>query len=290
MIQLKMHLSLSLVFIIISSSGIYCQESEEKSDLGKEEKILESYFDSLATVRGDKEKERYNQKIIHKFRYLLAQEQTFHYPFDSIQQAGILFSSDNRVKIYNWNLPYDGGYHKYFCFIQYKKGKKDPIKLFELTDQSDKIKNPEDKTLKPDNWYGALYYRIITIEGRDHQRYYTLLGYDPNDFLTNKKVIDVLYFKKGTNPAFGAPIFKNRKVTQRRIIFEYSEFASMTLKYDEGKEMIIYDHLSPSEPKYEGQYEFYGPDFSYDGLKYENGIWNTYFDLDPRLNKIELNN
>jgi len=64
----------------------------------------------------------------------------------------------------------------------------------------------------------------------------------------------------------------------------------MTLKYDEGKEMIIYDHLSPSEPKYEGQYEFYGPDFSYDGLKYENGIWNTYFDLDPRLNKIELNN
>src|SRR6056297_307051 len=286
-------ISIKILFIIsfiIPGLFSYGQNGDNIINLQKEENILKSYFDSVATLQSDRRKEKYNNKILKKLRNILKHEESFHYSFDSIEHAGILFSSDNRVKLYNWNLPYNGGYHEYFCFIQYKKNKKNDLKLFELADKSNKIKKPEEKTLNSEKWYGALYYRMIAIEGRGNQRYYTLLGYDPNDFLTNKKIIDVLYFKNDLSPVFGAPIFKNRRNTQHRIIFEYSEFATMMLRYDESKEMIVYDHLAPSEPKYEGQFEFYGPDFSYDGLKYEKGIWNTYFDLDLRLNNINFNN
>jgi hypothetical protein len=196
-------------------------------------------------------------------------------------------SPDEKLKIYNWNVPYEAGYHVYHCFLQHKT--KDSLMTFELDDKSEKIESPEDSLLNKNNWYGALYYNIIPKKGRFGQTYYTLLGYDLNDYLTNKKVVDVLYFDKNKQPVFGANIFKNQRNITKRLIFEYAEFATMTLQYEEEKDMIVYDHLSPSKPKYEGQREFYGPDFSYDGLKFENGIWNTYFDLDLRLNNINLN-
>jgi hypothetical protein len=30
----------------------------------------------------------------------------------------------------------------------------------------------------------------------------------------------------------------------------------------------------------EGNYQFYGPDFTYDGLKFEKGIWVSYSNID----------
>jgi hypothetical protein len=30
----------------------------------------------------------------------------------------------------------------------------------------------------------------------------------------------------------------------------------------------------------EGKYEFYGPDFTYDGLKFEKGVWIHYQNID----------
>jgi hypothetical protein len=46
--------------------------------------------------------------------------------------------------------------------------------------------------------------------------------------------------------------------------------------------MIIFDHLSPSKPSYAGNYQYYGPDFSYDGLKFEQGIWELVENVDIR--------
>ena len=273
------------VFMFLSPVG-HGQQTGEQIDMKEEERYLVNHFDSLASAGSDDLRETMNQKIKEKFKSLLQHEASFSYPFDSLSNAGVLKSPDEKVKIYNWNVPYEAGYHVFQCFIQYQT--EDTLMYFELNDRSEQIDQPESKILDKDNWYGALYYDIITNEGRGDQTYYTLLGYDPNDYMTNKKVIDVLHFDKNNHPVFGAEIFKNQRNMSRRVIFEYAEFATMTLQYEEDKNMIVYDHLSPSKPQYEGQYEFYGPDFSYDGLRFENGIWNTYFDLDLRLNEINL--
>ncbi len=283
----KVWLLIIVLFVGLVTARVSCgQDTGDKVDMKKAEQYLIRHFDSLASAGSDKKREAINRKIMDKFRSFVDQESSFLYPFDSLSNAGILKSSDGKVKVYNWNVPYEAGYHIYHCFIQYRNA--DSLINYELKDKSEQIEEPENKILDKDNWYGALYYSIIPKEGRFDKTYYTLLGYDPNDYMTNRKVIDVLHFDKNNQPVFGAEIFKNQREMSKRILFEYAEFASMTLQYDKDKDMIVYDHLSPSKPQYEGQYEFYGPDFSYDGLKFENGIWNTYFDLDLRLNEINL--
>ena len=278
------------ILICLLSLTLYGQKKDSIPDLPQEEIKLRKLYDSIANSNDDQLKKTLNDHIRQEWQSLLKHPKTFDYPFDSLDKAGIIKSPDKQLKLYNWNLPYESGEHDYFCFIQYKPKKKQeqPV-LIELKDKSATIKNPEQKILQGSEWYGALYYKIIPIKTRFNDTYYTLLGYDPNDFLTNKKIVDVLHFDKN-KPIFGASIFRNQRQISNRIIFEYGEFVSMMLKYDEDKEMIVYDHLSPSKPMYEGQREFYGPDFSYDGLKYENGVWITYFDLDLRLNEINFDN
>ncbi|MFP4621859.1 MAG: hypothetical protein ACLFM7_11160 [Bacteroidales bacterium] len=268
-------------------SVLHAQDStREVSDMKQAEQDLKNKFTSLSSAESDSKREALNKKIKEKFRDILDYEDSFSYPFDSLSNAGVLKSPDGKVKIYNWNIPYEAGYHVYHCFLQFRTS--DTLMNFELKDRSGQIEKPEQEVLDKDNWFGALYYQIIPRKVRNGKTYYTLLGYDPNDYMTNRKLVDVLSFDEDNQPVFGAEIFRNQREISRRIIFEYAEFASMTLQYSEDKDMIVYDHLSPSKPEYEGQYEFYGPDFSYDGLRFENGVWNTYFDLDLRLEDINL--
>ena len=46
--------------------------------------------------------------------------------------------------------------------------------------------------------------------------------------------------------------------------------------------MIIWDHLSPSNKTLEGRYEYYGPDFSQDGLFFKDNEWKYYPDIKPK--------
>lgn len=50
--------------------------------------------------------------------------------------------------------------------------------------------------------------------------------------------------------------------------------------------MIIFDHLSPASKAMEGQYQYYGPDFTYDGFVFEDGKWNLYSNLDLRTTTL----
>ena len=84
----------------------------------------------------------------------------------------------------------------------------------------------------------------------------------------------MLYFTDKGFPKFGDAIFvsENGKI-KRRLIFEYKAGVVMSLKYEEDREAIVFDHLSPSEPQLEGLYSYYGPDFTYDMLEFKEGKW-----------------
>ena len=84
-----------------------------------------------------------------------------------------------------------------------------------------------------------------------------------------------MMIKADGNVVFGAPIFDDGKRTRHRIFFEHAERAVMSLRYQEKTGLIIFDHLAPSQPSLEGQYEFYAPDFTTDAFKFEKGKW-TY--------------
>lgn len=235
----------------------------------------------------DKEKVALSAQVESLMDSVLQQKEIFTYAFDSLKFIGSVVSEDAKVRIFTWNLPFEDGTHKYFGKILYRY-KRNSIELITLDDRSSQVKKPEQERLTAERWFGALYYRIIEHKS-GHLTYYTLLGFDLNDFLTNKKIVEVLWFDDQEQVHFGAPIFKNQNFRQQRVIFEYSARATMGLKYDENMQMIIFDHLAPFKPTLKGQPEFYGPDFSYDGLKLERGIWNAYFDLDVRRFDISGN-
>lgn len=277
------------VYFILLSVLLFQNILTANDRIDQELKIYEDsihyYFRLLTSETDDLKKLEFNNQILNKFNEILKDESSFYYPFTSLKNIGIITSEDDKIRIITWNLPFNDRTHKYYGFIQYKSSKKS-YSVFELTDNSEKIQKPELAILTNKNWYGALYYKIITNKYKGLE-YYTLLGADLNNLLTKKKIIDILYFDKEESPVFGEKVFKNKTIPISRVIFEFSSQTNMTLTYDEEKQMIIYDHLSPSRPSLSGQYEYYGPDFSYDGLKFERGIWNAYSDIDVRDYNIE---
>lgn len=243
----------------------------------------------------DAEKMNANVRFLNTMRTALENENAFAYPFDSLKFIARLTAPDNAFRIFNWNIPQDDGTHKYYGFIlvdqdaiQNKKSKKSNLKnqgryvVYELTDQSDFIKTPEMAILNCDKWYGSLYYKII-LNAHKGKKYYTLLGWDGNNKLTWKKVIDVLTFSKEGIPVFGEEMmFQVNRLSKRRVIFEFKAELIMTLKYEDKKQRIVFDHLAPEVSGAEGMYQFYVQTFSYDTYNFKKGKWVYKPDEDIR--------
>ncbi|MCH8904074.1 MAG: hypothetical protein IIA45_09195 [Bacteroidetes bacterium] len=207
-------------------------------------------------------------------------ENSYSYPFDSLYGLiSIISPKDNKFRIFSWELfRFDLTFRYYGC-IQMKNGK--ALEFYPLFDNSSHAKDPETSTVSSEKWYGAYYYNIIQKK-RGKKRYYCLFGFNEHNLLSNKKILDVLYFEEGV-PYFGLAVFeypdKNKVV--KRLIIEYKNDASATLNYNKEWGIIVYDHLIPLNPLQEGMYEFYVPDGSYEGFKYKKGKWhyiNKVFD------------
>jgi hypothetical protein len=55
----------------------------------------------------------------------------------------------------------------------------------------------------------------------------------------------------------------------------------MSLRF-EADNFIVFDHLSPVSPEYKDNYQYYGPDFSFDSFNFEKGSWILKNDIDIR--------
>lgn len=275
------------VLLTIFTTLGYSQQIEPEEAEGDLKILFDSLFlrNEIRFLRSDSEKVNLNDSILGTFREVLDNPSSFTYPFHQLSNCGIITSEDKRLRIINWNLKFSDGSFKYYGFIQYYLEDKDKIVTHELVDLSDSIIDPEHASLYPYNWYGALYYHIISYkEGGKY--YYVLLGWDGNSYLTNKKIVDVLTFSSSGKAYFGKPVFLVEKERKKRIIFEHALRVSMLLRYDEKAGAIVFDHLSPAKPSQKGQYQFYGPDGSYDGLVYEKGKWvfvSDFYVTNPKV-------
>jgi len=242
---------------------------------------IQALFKTIGESKTDSDKIKYNTQIKLIFKQLLGSPESFQYNFDTLKNVGKLYAPDKSFRFINWNLPLTDGTHQYFCFLQIWDLKLKATKLFELKDSSDNIPNPEERILNTNKWYGGLYYKILKNEIKD-KAYYTLLALQYHNYFITRKFIDVLSFDLGGNPQFGAPVFKTEDKIKKRVVFQYSAKSGMNLKYDEKLQMIIFDHLAPRESKYEGLYEYYGPDLSFDGFKFQKDHWALVSNLDVR--------
>lgn len=225
-----------------------------------------------------------NYRFIKTLVNTLKQKESFLYPFDSLSTTvSILKPDDNKFRIFTWFLMSDDGTFRFYGALQMNNPKN--LELYPFTDSFAKMESPEDSTLNPKKWYGAVYYNIIPINSINKQvPYYTLLGWKGSTRQSTKKIIDVLWFDNG-KPTFGLPVFignKNDDKTRKRIIFSYTSEATMLLKYVKEKGNIVFDHLAPANAEVKNMPSLWGPDLTYDAYKFKNGKWHFQDNIDVK--------
>ena len=140
-------------------------------------------------------------------------------------------------------------------------------------DKTDPYTPKPEGIIDAKNWYGALYYKLIPF-GHHGKTEYLLIGWDGGTTGSNFKLMDVLTFS-GNSPRFGSPVFKVNRTTLKRVVYEYSNMANMSMRFDEKNGRVVFDHLSPESPALTGVYSYYIPDMTYDAYHYDydSEIW-----------------
>ncbi len=196
----------------------------------------------------------------------------YDYPFDSLKFMNILEPEDHSFKLLNWSLKYNDGTYRYYGAIWKKSD--GPLNLTPLRCDTGSFDVCDIDTLVTGTnpWIGALYYKMITMKEKK-KTYYVLLGWDGFNYLSDRKIIDVLSFDENGMARFGAPIFDVKGKTRDRIVFYFSGNVTMALKYIPEYNIITFDHLVPPNPANQGNLYSYITDGSYDYLELKHGKW-----------------
>ena len=244
------------------------------------ENRLAILLQKLRNAPNDTERDLHNLTLFEELKVALRKPGVLDYPFAKLTTMSTIKSPDGAFRIFNWNVETDQLTHKHYCFVV-KRGRvkgRNRVIVF----KEDKITIPPEPStmLTPNRWYGALYYKIIPLK-KGGKTLYTVMGFNGHTRSSNKKILDVFWFR-GNSLKLGYPIFEeseNSTELKRRIFFEYSEKATVSVKFlaDIGK--IVFNHLTPESDNLKGLPEFYVPDLTYDAYYWKNGVWKYQKDI-----------
>lgn len=241
--------------------------------------------------KSDSAKLAANTVFLNVFNTVLKSDTLISFPLDSIYGITHVASSDAKMHLYTWNIPLKNGTNKYFGFI--RANIDNPI-LIPLVSHEYNNEDLSNQLMSHQNWYGALYYKLIQIKIEDKEAY-TLLGWDGFTATSNRKIIDILTIDNKGIFQFGMPVFKTDQGMKSRVVMEYSEKANMLLRYDyqaimiqkkkkikrEMAWLIVMDRLIPMDPSMKGMRKYYIPVGDiYDGFIFRNGYWSMVEDID----------
>lgn len=201
---------------------------------------------------------------------------SFYYNFDSIKTISKQYAPDSSFKIFTWQIENNYGEAHQKGAIQMNTAD-GSLKLFPLYDNADDSENPYDSVRNNKRWIGAIYYKIVLTTYKD-KKFYTLLGFDENTALSNRKWVEILTFDAAGNPQFGGRKFQypNDEIKPKQPVYrfclEYKKDAKTRLNYDEELGMIIFDHLI-SESKNPASKHTLVPDGDYEGFKWVDDHW-----------------
>jgi len=299
MLNRCLFLLISLFFLFSSSL-----QAQEQMNLSSMERSLVSMQKEILKTDNDSVRQYLNLHFKEKLKAAIELPGSFSYPFDSLKKLAKLISQDKKFRIYNWNVPLSNGSNLYFCFFQIQeKNNKSRFKIIDLRDRSDSIPEPEHSNLTSTDWYGALYYKIIT-EKTDNGKIYTLLGWKGKDLTEMQKIIEIVTFDENDQPHFGKALFNKYKGGQnKRVIYRYSPVSSMVLRYEQqtiilGKKwnaaqkkfneshskvsMIVCDRLVETATTESKTPVMIPAGDVYDGFLFDKGRWNFIEGVDVR--------
>lgn len=257
---------LALCLCLISRAQIAPEDVKMLKSL---EDSIRIYGDTLINSQVQDNRTIASYRIIKTLSRALHIKNSYYYQWDSLLPWKIINAEDGTFRIFTWYTRSDIDLYKFYGTIQMRS---DTLRMFPLIDYSDFTDNPEQVMVDNENWYGCLYYGIKSVKA-GKKTYYTLFGWDGNNMTSNRKIMDILWFKDG-KPRFGAPIILMGKgKTQNRFILEFADNATASLNYSEADKKIVYDHVAPNGDALEGFFANYVPDGTYEGFAWKKGKW-----------------
>ena len=275
-----MHKIYFILFILLSTNML-AQKGNNKL-IAEYEDTLKVIAHNIMNSKTESERRLANNAFITNLTEVLNYEKSFKFPFDSLVTIAKIYPDDQTFRIFNWLLKKENGSYEYYAIVHYHNKQKNRYEIIPLIDNSANIRNAEQKDLDAKDWYGGIYYQISQFK-KAGRKYYTLLAWDGHDNYSTKKIIDIMYFAGKNKIKFGLPIFKiNNKENQKRVIIEYNENTSVSVKYHKKDNRIVFDHLVPMRKDLYGLEEYYVPDGTFDAFEYRNGRWFLEKDVDVR--------
>lgn len=180
-----------------------------------------------------------------------------HYPsLPSVQFLGYKKSINADAELFSWAVPVEEG-QLFYNWFRFKEGSRTYL-----------LKSQSGLKGEKSAW---LYYDMIGFE-HEKQPYFVLLGWNKTRN-SNQKIVRIARFEDDGTISFDHQLMCRGNSRSASLSFEYARDGSMMLKQDKKGKRIIFDHLAPTDKKYEGYFMFYGPDASYDALILKGGEW-----------------
>ena len=210
-----------------------------------------------------------NYTFIQTLVTALKEKNSFYYPFNQLNDfMSVRKTDDNKFRIFSWFTLSDQGEYRYYGALQVNNPNK--LELYHLLDNTPELRKAEnlaDTVLTTKQWYGAVYYQIVSVTGVRNP-YYLLLGWKGKSATSNSKLIETLRFVDD-KPVFGTQVLQQKPKSDQfasRMIFDYTKQATMMLSYVKADNLFVFDHLVSLDKPAEGIPELFAPDLSYDGL------------------------
>lgn len=267
---------LSPCALAAATAGIFPSPSD-KNRLKLMEDSLKRFSIQFLNDSSVSARQKANYSFIPTLKRALLVPGSFGYRFDSLESVSILYPPDSSFRIFTWQAGVLNNRVRYYGIIQARSKQ---LKAWPLFDHSDTMEFKPQRTMPPQDWYGALYYHLTEhiVQGK---KIYTLFGYEIFEPLSRRKLLEVLYFNEKGEPRFGYPLFvyKNDSSTLRpfdtlsRVFIDYYYKAAVTLNHEPELNMILFDHLAPLNDKAKDAYFQYVPDGTVEGFIWKDEAW-----------------
>lgn len=289
-------------------------QAQDKAKMQTYQSRLSALFLKVAEAPTDNERYLASEEAVQLLAEALEEEDSEEWKWQLPPYVSVLTSPDKLFRIFTWAVVRDNGEFECFGAVQFYNEKEELYEHLLLNDKSDEIMNQEESVLAADQWLGAVYQELIQTTAGSHT-YYTLLGWNGVDNLTERKIIEPVYIRNGV-PQFGAPLFRRMR-NQRRVVLEYNNTAVVNLRYEtqvvqevervrekvkgtnryhtvekfkEHKEkMIIFDEVEPQIPGMEGLFQYYVPSGTELAYAFVDGKWELRNGAQGRLTDKKLN-
>ena len=270
----------------------------------------------MRTASAPTDNERYlaSEQAVGELSAALEEYESERWKWQLPKVASVLTSPDGQLRIFTWAVVRAHGEFECFGAVQYYNEREEEFQYSLLNDKSEEIMNREESLLSPSNWLGAVYQELIQTSQGD-KTYYTLLGWNGVDNLTERKIIEPVVLRGGV-PQFGAPLVR-RERNLRRVVLEYRNDAMVNLSYEEQfveeverdrvkvkgtnryrtvekrkqhkEKMIIFDEVEPQIQGMEGLFQYYVPSGLELAYAFVDGKWELRNGAQGRLKDKKLN-